>query len=486
MKKNYTTKITKLLLVVLSTLSTFYVSAQCTANAGENFSICEASFSTPYNLSGFYNSSVGYDINQDQENTCMAYLTTADLAQSFTASSTSISGAGIRFRTSDNNYDINIPFNLTISLYDNLPNQGGTLLASGSRNVLLDNTLWADITWQSVPLSVNSIYYLVFSTTSDLAPCIVGSTANPYSGGILYANEGFDSFSGFDYTFRTISAEISWTGTGIESGANTLTPAVNPPVGVTTYTMEISNSAGCSSTSTVTVTRISPLLVQIQTIGNELLANVQGGDAISYQWLSCTPFITPIDGAQSSGYAPTQTGSYGVRVVGLGGCEFSSSCVPFVYSDPCLGNDLDLSGSVNENSITVTPSGGDAPYTISWTGPNGFTAGNETTLSNLPNGSYTATVTDANNCTSIYTGLVDVGTSINRIEKTITNIYPNPTKNVLNIELKEMATVEIFSITGVKISQMNGATNYQFNTSSLADGLYFVKAGEQTLKFVKN
>lgn len=65
-------------------------------------------------------------------------------------------------------------------------------------------------------------------------------------------------------------------------------------------------------------------------------------------------------------------------------------------------------------------------------------------------------------------------------------IYPNPAKSNLNIELKEISKVEIYSITGVKLAELSGASQYQYNTSSLAAGLYFVKAGEQTMKFVKN
>ena len=61
-------------------------------------------------------------------------------------------------------------------------------------------------------------------------------------------------------------------------------------------------------------------------------------------------------------------------------------------------NNLCFGGSIG--SINISASGGTAPYTYAWTGPNGFTSTNED-LQNLVAGSYQVTVTDANNCTAV-------------------------------------------------------------------------------------
>jgi gliding motility-associated-like protein len=52
----------------------------------------------------------------------------------------------------------------------------------------------------------------------------------------------------------------------------------------------------------------------------------------------------------------------------------------------------------NTGSISITASGGTAPFSYAWTGPNGFTSTNEE-LSTLVSGTYQVTVTDANGCT---------------------------------------------------------------------------------------
>ncbi len=67
-------------------------------------------------------------------------------------------------------------------------------------------------------------------------------------------------------------------------------------------------------------------------------------------------------------------------------------------SPACVGNVL---------TLNATPSGGTAPYTYSWSGPNSFTATTSTGIANTPpftitddGGQYSVTVEDANGCSS--------------------------------------------------------------------------------------
>ena len=57
--------------------------------------------------------------------------------------------------------------------------------------------------------------------------------------------------------------------------------------------------------------------------------------------------------------------------------------------------------SVNTSAdgvISITVSGGFPPYSVSWTGPDGFTS-TETTIDGIKEGTYTVTATDSRNCT---------------------------------------------------------------------------------------
>jgi hypothetical protein len=264
MKNNYFNQITSVLSVFgILSLTAFNSFSQCSANAGENVQSCElGSFTLAGSFVATPNTPV-LDINQNISNTCMAFMSQTGLAQSFTATSSSICGAGLFFEGQTTGM-------LIINLWTALPNAGGTLLATGS--AMLNNVTAGDVLWNSVPLTIGTTYYLEFATSApEISTCVSGSTLNAYPGGILYANAGFNEYPNFDYTFRTFtcpaSPEVSWEGPNITAGANTTTPTINPPVGVHTYIMTITDPAtNCTATDEVTVTVGQPVSSQFNQI----------------------------------------------------------------------------------------------------------------------------------------------------------------------------------------------------------------------------
>jgi gliding motility-associated-like protein len=89
-----------------------------------------------------------------------------------------------------------------------------------------------------------------------------------------------------------------------------------------------------------------------------------------------------------------------VTVTDANGCAITGS--PLTISEPAAltltQNKVDnVCFQGNTGSISITASGGIAPYTYAWTGPNGFTSTSED-LQNLVSGTYQVTVTDANGC----------------------------------------------------------------------------------------
>ena len=69
-------------------------------------------------------------------------------------------------------------------------------------------------------------------------------------------------------------------------------------------------------------------------------------------------------------------------------------------------------------------------------------------------------------------------------------VYPNPGKNSLTVQLKgagENNLVELFSLTGTKVySSYIGQTSNTINTESLAPGAYFIRVGNEMLKWMKD
>lgn len=135
------------------------------------------------------------DQNASTNNSYMAGFSQSDLAQSFQQAASTIAGAGIFLEPSAGTSGV-----VTISLWDNLPNASGNMLASASAVGTAGS--WLDVFWSAVNVTADTTYYLVFTSSQDSLG-IAGDDNNGYTRGQTYANSGFGSFPGYDYTFRT-------------------------------------------------------------------------------------------------------------------------------------------------------------------------------------------------------------------------------------------------------------------------------------------
>jgi hypothetical protein len=131
----------------------------------------------------------------------MAVFAQTDLAQSFQQSVNDIDGASIFLQAA---YSDELETTITIQLWDNLPNAGGNELTEGSVTLTGDGQ-WADVSWADQAITAGSTYYLVYLST-DLTYAIAGDATNGYPNGQVYANDGYGSFPGYDYTFQTFRA----------------------------------------------------------------------------------------------------------------------------------------------------------------------------------------------------------------------------------------------------------------------------------------
>jgi hypothetical protein len=65
------------------------------------------------------------------------------------------------------------------------------------------------------------------------------------------------------------------------------------------------------------------------------------------------------------------------------------------------------------------------------------------------------------------------------------HVYPNPANNVLHVELKDFAKIQIVTVSGQVILDLEAAQTHHVDLSSLSQGVYFVRANNETLRFVK-
>lgn len=165
------------------------------------------------------------------------------------------------------------------------------------------------------------------------------------------------------------------------------------------YTCTVTDANGCSTTASVTITEPSALAapVTVTPIGcnptTSATANPSGGTGpYTYSWSS---------GGTGQTESNLGAGTYTLTVTDANGCSMTSqfNVTPSTsMTVTATSSDVTCFGS-SSGSSTVTPSGGQSPYTYSWSP----TGGTNATATGLAAGTYTCTITDANGCTTTQT-----------------------------------------------------------------------------------
>lgn len=145
--------------------------------------------------------SILIDQNQPNNPDFLADFSEFDLAQSFQQTNGNIAGAGIYVLP-----NFGTTANVTISLWDALPNQGGSnMLASATGTATADS--FFDVFWTPVALTSGLTYFLEFTSADGTLGIAGDGFNNPYAQGEAYAQldvfSNFDSFPDADYAFRT-------------------------------------------------------------------------------------------------------------------------------------------------------------------------------------------------------------------------------------------------------------------------------------------
>lgn len=161
------------------------------------------------------------------------------------------------------------------------------------------------------------------------------------------------------------------------------------------YTVTATDAEGCEGEASVQITE-GNLTVVVNGIGNASCPGMQNGSA-----------SVTVEGGVGPYTYVWNNGQTGDMLVNLAAGPY---VVTVTDSQNCMGTEMVTVGTDNvidlmvetinatceeaaDGSITITPSGGTAPYTIEWGG--GQTS---ETLNDLSPGQYTVFVTDANNC----------------------------------------------------------------------------------------
>lgn len=186
--------------------------------------------------------------------------------------------------------------------------------------------------------------------------------------------------------------------------SNSLTTATLSNLAAGTYSVDVTDANGCTTSSTIVVTATSAPAVTLQSSSNitcfggttgAATVNVTGGSSpYTYAW-------SPSGGTAASATG-LSAGTYTVTVTGSDGCtQTQTVTLTQPTAIAMTGNSTAENCGDGNGSASISASGGTPGYTYVWSN-----ASTNDTISNLTAGSYSVTATDANGCTSSSTVVV--------------------------------------------------------------------------------
>lgn len=169
--------------------------------------------------------------------------------------------------------------------------------------------------------------------------------------------------------------------------------------------------------------RVPPLAATLLTVnatcavpGNGSASlNITGSSPYQYLWTPGGNTTASISGLGSGNYSVVVTDRYGCTTTASGNLLAPPpiTASPVVTNVNCFGR--------NNGSISVSRSGGVAPYTYTWTP----SLGNTATINNLSPGNYQYVITDANGCTISASATITQPPVLNSVISSSTNLVCN-------------------------------------------------------------
>ncbi|HXH20108.1 MAG TPA: gliding motility-associated C-terminal domain-containing protein, partial [Chitinophagales bacterium] len=228
------------------------------------------------------------------------------------------------------------------------------------------------------------------------------------------------------------------------------------------YSVTVTDANACSAVNGTSVNQPAPIAISYTKVDvacngantASIDAAVSGGTApYRYAWSN---------GATTQDISSLASGSYTLTVTDLNNCRANTTVFisqPAAISITAAQTDVSCNGG-NTGSVNITVSGGVSPYTYLWS--NGATTED---LSAIPVGSYTVTVSDANNCMATKT----------------TSITQPPALTVSGIVTNVLCSGS--STGSINITANGGITPYTFSWSTgvTTEDISNVPAGNYTI-----
>lgn len=192
---------------------------------------------------------------------------------------------------------------------------------------------------------------------------------------------------------------------------------------------------------------------------------------------SCGPY-TWVDGNTYT--ESNNTAQHFVAGGGTDGCDLMLNLDLTVYPE------VDLTVSVAGTVLTANQAGADYQW-LDCNDNNAPIAGaTNQSFTPMTSGSY-AVLISINDCedNSECFDVIVSGVGLESNVEQFVSLYPNPANDVLFVELKDISRIQILSVSGQVLMDLDAVQTHLVNVSALSPGVYFVRVNNETLRFVK-
>ncbi|MEI6678011.1 MAG: cadherin-like domain-containing protein, partial [Mariniphaga sp.] len=267
----------------------------------------------------------------------------------------------------------------------------------------------------------------------------------------------------------------SWTGPNsfTSSSASPEIYNASSPTNEGTYSVTVTDQKGCSANANVAVALSTPptelSAITSSTCGNSaggINITPSGGSSFTYLWNNT---------ATTQDISSIPAGNYSVIITNNSGCSVVGNYIVSNTGGPTasVAQTNVLCNGSNTGDITLTVSGGTAPYSFAWS--NGATDQN---LSGLAAGTYSVIITDALDCTGAASAIITQPNAL-LLDKILTPINCNgASTGAINITVTGGTGIYTYAWTTADGSGLDAIGSDQTN---LTAGTYLVTVTDASL-----
>ena len=326
--------------------------------------------------------------------------TTTEDISSLTAGTYTVTVTDATSTTKSASVTLSQPTALTISVTGTNPScnggTNGTATATPGGGTGAYSYLWNTGQTTSTRTSLSAGTYTV--TVTDANSCTISGSVtltNPTVVTATVTGTNPSCNGGANGTATVVGA--GGTGTFTYLWSNAATTSTISGLSAGTYTATVTDGKSCTATGNVSLSNPTAVTASVTgtnpscnggTNGKATVAGAGGTGTFTYMWST---------GATTSTISGLAAGTYTATVTDANSCTISGSVTltnPTTVTATVTGTNPVCNGGAT-GTATVTGAGGTAIFTYLWS-----IAATTSTISGLPAGTYTATVTDGNNCTA--------------------------------------------------------------------------------------